>query len=151
MRNCWGGFLNGFVLGSNVCFRCFLPSNNIRLDKTHQFCGKKFVAKTTVTQFCSDPCAKKAYKVRIRDQKVQDSIKKEREAPTYNPVLAIKESLSIQKTAQLLEASRWTIYRLISERGIKAQKIRNRTIIKRSDIDNLFNGHSTDMIPASTR
>jgi len=54
-------------------------SSNIRLQKTCQHCGNRFAAKTTVTQFCSDTCAKKAYKQRKRDEKIEVAIKEETE------------------------------------------------------------------------
>jgi excisionase family DNA binding protein len=113
-------------------------SSNIRLDKTCHFCGVKYIAKTTVTQFCSDNCAKRAYKVRVREQKVQAAIKEENSIRPYNPVVSQKEFLSIKETAQLVGASRWTIYRLIENGKLKAAKLQSRTIIRRSEIDNLF-------------
>ena len=113
-------------------------SSNIRLEKTCQFCGNRFVAKTTVTQFCSDNCAKRAYKVRIRQQKIQEAIREENTSVFYNPALSQKEFLSIKETAQLMGASRWTVYRLIENGKLKATKLQRRTILKREDIDNLF-------------
>lgn len=113
-------------------------SSNIRLEKTCQFCGNKFTAKTTVTKFCSDNCAKRAYKVRVRETKIQEAIKEENSIRIYNPILSQKEFLSIKETAQLMGASRWTIYRLIENGKLKAAKLQRRTIIRRSEIDNLF-------------
>ena len=42
-------------------------SSNIHIPKTCQFCGKAFIARTTVTKYCGNSCAKKAYKKRKRD------------------------------------------------------------------------------------
>jgi excisionase family DNA binding protein len=114
-------------------------SSNIYLDKTCQHCGNHFVARTTVTQYCSDNCAKKAYKARGRVQKIQASIDQENKNRPYNPVINQKEFLSIQETAQLTGASRWTIYRLIQDGRLKAGKLRRRTVVKRAEIDKLFN------------
>ena len=50
-----------------------------------------------------------------------------------------KEFLSVQETAILLGASRWTIQRMIQRAELKAGKLGRRTIIPRSEIDNLFN------------
>ena len=50
-----------------------------------------------------------------------------------------KEFLSVQETAILLGASRWTIQRMIQREELKAGKLGRRTIIPRSEIDNLFN------------
>ena len=68
-------------------------SSNIRLEKMCHFCGVKYIAKTTVTQFCSDNCAKRAYKVRLREKKVQDAIKEENSISSYNSVVSQKEFL----------------------------------------------------------
>ena len=46
-------------------------SSNIRISKICQHCGQEFVAKTTVTKFCSDNCAKRNYKKRKREEKIQ--------------------------------------------------------------------------------
>jgi excisionase family DNA binding protein len=108
------------------------------INKTCQFCGNKFVAKTTVTQFCSDSCAKRAYKVRIRAQKIQESVDQENTIRPYNPVINQKEYLSIRETAQLIGTSRWTIYRLIEDGKLKAAKLRRRTMVRRAEIDKLF-------------
>ncbi|MFC0775296.1 helix-turn-helix domain-containing protein [Terrimonas alba] len=114
-------------------------SSNLRIDKICRFCGAGFTAKTTVTQFCSDNCAKRAYKARIREQKILDVIKEENSTSFYNPLVAQKEFLSIKETAQLIGASRWTIYRLIENGKLRAAKLQRRTIVKRTDIDKLFN------------
>jgi excisionase family DNA binding protein len=113
-------------------------SSNIRIEKTCQFCGKSFTAKTTVTQFCSDICAKRSYKKRKRDGKILNAIEREKQQIPFNPIVKEKEFLSVEDTCQLIGASRWTIYRLIADNKISATKIGSRTIIKRSEIDKLF-------------
>jgi excisionase family DNA binding protein len=98
-------------------------SSNIRLQKTCQYCGERFTAKTTVTQFCSDDCAKRAYKKRKRDEKVEAAIKQETEKALYNPAIAQKEFLTVEEACQLINASRWIIYRLIEKGELKAGKL----------------------------
>ena len=113
-------------------------SSNIRLQKTCQFCGERFTAKTTVTQFCSDDCAKRAYKKRKRDEKVEAAIKQETERTLYNPTISQKEFLTIDEACQLINASRWTIYRLIDKGELKAGKVGRNTRIPRTAINELF-------------
>jgi len=113
-------------------------SSNIRLQKTCQHCGNRFTAKTTVTQFCSDTCAKRAYKQRKRGEKIEVAIKEEFEQKPFNPIVNQKEFLSVKETCQLIGASRWTIYRLIDGGNLKASKLGSRTIIARTEINNLF-------------
>ena len=112
-------------------------SSHIRIQKTCQFCGDLFTAKTTVTQFCSDECAKRAYKERKRKEKVGVAIQQESER-NYDPAVAQKQFLSIEETCQLVNASRWTIYRLIEKGVLPATKLGRITRIARSSIDNLF-------------
>lgn len=118
-----------------------IMSSNIRLEKTCNFCGNRFTAKTTVTQFCSDNCAKRAYKQRKRTAKIETAVQEERQkvVTAFNPVVVQKDFLSIDETCQLLGASRWTIYRLIDKGQLKVRKLGSRTIISRQAIDNLFN------------
>ena len=52
--------------------------------------------------------------------------------------LKTKEFLSVQEAAELLGASRWTIQRLVQRNVLNAAKLGRRTILKRSEIDNLF-------------
>ena len=116
-------------------------SSNIRLEKFCNFCGKRFTAKTTVTQFCSENCAKKAYKQRKRSAKIETFIQEEKQKAIalFNPVVTQKDFLSIEETCHLLGASRWTIYRMIDKGQLQAGKLGSRTIISRKAIDNLFN------------
>lgn len=114
-------------------------SSNIRLQKTCNYCGEKFTAKTTVTQFCSDNCAKRAYKKKKREEKTDVAIQQEAEKALYDPAISQKEFLSIDEACQLINASRWTIYRLIEKGALKAGKLGRITRIPRSSINNLFN------------
>ncbi len=132
-------------------------SSTIKIPKFCQHCGQAFVAQTTTTRFCGHKCASRAYKQRKREEKVQttlsDQIKNVISANSENlqslqslPIktgnfinLRDKEFLSVQETAILLGASRWTIQRMIQREELKAGKLGRRTIIPRSEIDNLFN------------
>jgi len=49
-------------------------SSNIRVLRICKLCGEEFIAKTTVTKFCGDRCAKRAYKARKKDEKIGASI-----------------------------------------------------------------------------
>lgn len=113
-------------------------SSNIRMTKSCMQCGKEFTARTTVTACCSDLCAKRYYKRRKKEEKIQLAIQKENERKPFNPIVKEKEFLSIDETCQLIGASRWTIYRMIEKKKIKVAKLGSRTIIQRQAIDNLF-------------
>ena len=48
-------------------------SSNIKITRICQHCGQEFIAQTTVTRYCGDNCAKRAYKARIKKQKIEAS------------------------------------------------------------------------------
>ncbi len=115
-------------------------SSNIRVNKICQYCNKEFEAKKTTSKTCSDHCAKMYYKARQRAAKIE-VVKAETQAIKQKPIedLKAKEFLSITDTCKLLGISRWTIGRSIKRNDIKASKIGKRVLIKRSEIDKLFN------------
>ena len=114
-------------------------SSKIEITKVCQHCGKEFIAKTTVTKFCSHTCASKNYKQRKKTEKLNQIKSPTDQKVEYNfQKLNEKEFLSIADTCQLLGASRMTIYRQIKNGNIKAAKLGRRTIIKKSEIEKLF-------------
>jgi excisionase family DNA binding protein len=114
-------------------------SSKIQIEKTCYFCGQKFIAKTTVTQFCSPICSKRSYKKRKREGKILNTIERGKFQNPFNPLIKQKEFLSVNEATQLIGASRWTLYRLIADGRLSATKLGKRTIIPRKAIDVLFN------------
>lgn len=114
-------------------------SSNIRIQRICQYCEQEFTAKTTVTKYCSDDCAKRAYKARKRADKVMDSNMETRTIIT-KPIeeLKIKDYLTITEACKILSISRWTIWRAIKRNELKAGKIGRRTIIRRADLEKIF-------------
>ena len=119
-------------------------SSNIRVNRVCEFCSKEFEAKTTVTKFCGDTCAKKAYKARKRAEKIEGSKKETKEVLT-RPIEEIKarEFLSITETCKLVGVSRRTIYRCIERGDLQVCKLGKRTIIRRSEIDKIFEPYTS--------
>ena len=115
-------------------------SSNIKVQRVCQHCGNEFTARTTVTQYCSDNCAKRAYKARQRQSKVEVSNKETLLIKT-KPLeeLKAKEFLTVREVSKLLNSSIRTTYRLIEQGNIKAVNLSQRkTLVKRTDIDKLF-------------
>lgn len=87
-------------------------SSNLAINRICQNCGKEFVARTTVTRYCGDSCAKKGYK---------KSKRKERYNPINEETLRIKrlqleelkarEFLSVSQAAKVLGCSRQNVYK----------------------------------------
>ena len=117
-------------------------SSNIQIKRICIFCGNEFTAKTTVTQCCSDACAKKAYKARIRTSKIESSNKQTiqiKSIPAQNLVaINSKDFLTITEACQLLTVSRWTLWRLIKAGHLSTGKFGRLTRIKRTDIEGMF-------------
>ncbi len=96
-------------------------SSNMRIVKICEFCKNEFVAKTTVTQCCSDACAKRFYKLKRRNDKIgQAEMKTEisRKPGVYiteGEIKAIqaKEFLTLKETALLLNVSPLTLRRWV--------------------------------------
>lgn len=114
-------------------------SSNIKVQRICQFCNKEFTARTTVTKTCSDICAKSLYKKMKRAAKISES-NTETQRIKNKPLedLKAKEFLTITEACTLLSISRWTIWRVIKKGEMNAAKIGRRTLIRRLDIDNLF-------------
>ena len=64
-------------------------SSNIKVQRICQHCGNEFTARTTVTQYCSDTCSKRAYKARIKAAKIESSNKETQQIKT-RPIEELK-------------------------------------------------------------
>ena len=114
-------------------------SSNIRVQRICQHCGNEFTAKTTVTKYCSDNCAKRAYKKRKKNEKIGKS-NEETKTIVAKPILAIqdKDFLSLEEAATLLGVSRTTLYRMRRDGAISFATIGKKKVISRKSIDHLF-------------
>ncbi|ALJ00680.1 helix-turn-helix domain-containing protein [Rufibacter tibetensis] len=114
-------------------------SSNIRLTRRCHVCGVSFVAKTTVTKNCSDRCAKKAYKLKIKNQKVYAS---ESETSSQIPYVAIeisaKSYLSIKEAALLYGVSEKTIRRKIARKEMPIIRFSKRIVLIKKEFENLL-------------
>jgi excisionase family DNA binding protein len=115
-------------------------STNIKVQRICRFCGKEFTARTTVTQYCGDRCAKLAYKARKKDEKVLAS-NAETKLIKERPIDEIKnkEFLTVRDVAKLINSSRPAVYRLINNGIIRGVNFAQRkTTIPRSEIDKIL-------------
>ena len=118
-------------------------SSNIRIKKKCQLCNSDFVAKTTVTKYCGDNCAKLAYKARKRAEKINkskaSSVKSQSKKTELSDIQQ-KDYLTVKEASLLLGCSSKTIYRMVTKNTIQAINLGERmTRIKRTEIDTLFN------------
>ena len=111
----------------------------MEVQRKCQWCGKPFIAHTMVTRFCSKSCTEKAYKDRKRKQKLQEYEARQSEQPMQEVgIVGSKPFLSPAEAATLLGISRATIYRHMATGIIRALQLRGRTIIRKSDIEKMF-------------
>lgn len=114
-------------------------SSNITVTKICEFCTAEFIAKKTTSKTCSDRCAKMLYKQKKKQAKVEKA-EKETAIIKAKPIedLKARDYLSIDETCKLLGISRRTVYRMFDRGELKAGKAGTRILIKRSDLDKLF-------------
>jgi hypothetical protein len=115
-------------------------SSNFTVNRLCEQCGNVFVAKTTVTRFCSKLCNKRHYKAKERSQKMtpmDQAIKKVFEGKTEE--VSDAEFLNVRNAARLLRASEKMVYHLINIGRLHAINLSERkTLVRRSDIDKIF-------------
>lgn len=115
--------------------------SRIEIEKTCYYCKQKFIAKTLTTKYCSHKCNSRHYKQRKREEKLNSYTEEQINKPNDQLVkvdLKHKEYLSISETGLLIGLSRRSIYRLIQNQKLQVYKFGTRTILKRTDVDKLF-------------
>lgn len=120
-------------------------SSNLYIPKSCKHCGIAFTARTTVTNYCGDNCAKKAYKAKKRNEKIQSTLKHDMQQQKetvnlYNSnAINNKDFLSVTDASLLIGVSRWTIQRMIQQGRLKSVPFGRKHIVARWQIENLFN------------
>jgi excisionase family DNA binding protein len=89
--------------------------------------------------YCSPRCNNAAYKAKIRASKIEASNKATQRIKSQ-PIeeLKAKAFLSIAETCKLIGISRRTVYRIIERGELITGKAGKRTIIRRSDLEQLL-------------
>ena len=119
-------------------------SSNIRLKKVCQHCNKVFTARTTVTKFCSDNCAKANYKKRQKEHKIQlsdvDTEKKLSQVKSQDKEkglltgFVVKEMVGMTDLSSMIGLSERTIFRLMKDPGFPRLKIGKRLLFKKDSV-----------------
>ncbi len=115
-------------------------SSNITIPKICLHCGNNFIAKTTVTKYCSLKCSSQAFKFRAKKEKIKIAQENEyhKSVDIDMKLIQAKEFLSINEVCLLLGLSRMTLHRYIKSGKIHSKKIGGKVILKRKDIDKLI-------------
>jgi excisionase family DNA binding protein len=122
-------------------------SSKIRIVKICECCQKEFIAKTTTTKCCSDNCAKRFYKLRIKNNKIEQTelkteIKRRPNAfITEEEIKAIqaKQNLTLKEAAILLNISALTLRRWTLDGKIAACKLGKKWMYNSCQIEKYTN------------
>lgn len=121
----------------------------MEIVKKCEWCHKTFIAQMVTARFCSSKCCDKAYRYKRKVQSgkytpADSSIdlstlsRRVNERKHLNESLKDKQFLSPSEAAKLLGVCRSTIYNYLWHQDLKAKQFRGKTIIRRSDIEKLF-------------
>lgn len=116
----------------------------MRIPKVCQYCGNGFTAMKMTTKYCSLQCAQKNYKKVKREDKITVahntyiSVKQKKEDKLSDAPISKKPYLTVKDTCKLLNASDTTVRKAIREGRITTIRIGKKHIIRREDIERLF-------------
>lgn len=119
-----------------------IMSSNLRIIKICAYCKQELIAKKTTTETCSDPCAKRFYKVKQREKAVQRAeaetmVKREPKAfITEGEIKAVqaKEWLTLKEAALLLNVSPLTLRRWTLAGKVKSKKVGRKHAFRRGEL-----------------
>jgi len=118
-------------------------SSNIKVKRVCLKCGEAFIARTTVTKYCSHRCSRAAYKAKLTGKKIEKS-NAETSSFTVSSIERVKakEFLTVKDVSALMNCSLRTTYRLILNGTIPSVNLSTRKItVRRSDLDKIFDNH----------
>ena len=118
----------------------------MEVNKICEFCNEHFIAQKTTTRYCSDVCSKRAYKKRIKEEKISIAEKKYLSKLKGFDIVEIqkKDYLSIREAMFLLNISRMTIHRMLKDGRLKKLEGLKSVRIRKTDIDGLFNSNNSE-------
>lgn len=111
-------------------------SSNIKIKRICEYCNSEFIAKTTVTRYCSSICRKRNYRAKkiVQTNKETEQIKNK---PIHD--IQAKEFLTVRDVSILLGCSLRTTYRLIDNGTLNAVNLAKRmTRINKSEVNRLL-------------
>lgn len=106
--------------------------------KRCQWCGVPFIAHKLTTLYCCKACWDKAYEAKRRQSKREAQRLEVESARPVVESIGTKEFLNPTEAARLLGVSRASMYRYMEQGVIKVLRTPARTIVRRSDIEALF-------------
>lgn len=116
-------------------------ASNIDIQKKCEWCGKLFIAHKTSTRCCSHRCANLAYKERTRQKRVSEFQTMVNHQIEKKDCID-KDFFTPSEAAKYIGISRATFYRYLETNLIKSVQLKRKTIIRKRDIEALFDNAS---------
>ena len=116
-------------------------ASNIDIQKKCEWCGKLFIAHKTSTRCCSHRCANLAYKERTRQKRVSEFQTMVNQQIEKEDCID-KDFFTPSEAAKYIGISRATFYRHLETNLIKSVQLKRKTIIRKRDIEALFDNAS---------
>ncbi len=116
-------------------------ASNIDIKKKCEWCGKLFIAHKTTTRCCSHRCANLAYKERTRQKRVSEFQTMVNQQIEKEDCID-KDFFTPSEAAKYIGISRATFYRYLETNLIKSTQLKRKTIIRKRDIEALFDNAS---------
>ena len=116
-------------------------ASNINIQKKCEWCGKLFIAHKTSTRCCSHRCANLAYKERTRQKRVSEFQTMVNHQIEKKDCID-KDFFTPSEAAKYIGISRATFYRYLETNLIKSVQLKRKTIIRKRDIEALFDNAS---------
>ena len=116
-------------------------ASNIDIQKKCEWCGKLFIAHKTSTRCCSHRCANPAYKERTRQKRVSEFQTMVNQQIEKEDCID-KDFFTPSEAAKYIGISRATFYRYLETNLIKSVQLKRKTIIRKRDIEALFDNAS---------
>lgn len=113
-------------------------SSNIEIKKRCSWCGNVFIVHKTTTEYCCHRCSNLAYKAKKRKEKVKAFEQEYIHALPPKADVERVEFLTPTKAAKLLGICRASVYNYLKAGAITAVQFKGKTLIRRKDIDKLF-------------
>ena len=117
---------------------------NMKILKTCKVCGKPFVGSKMTNKYCSSKCKNVAKcEANMRYKKKVRKIVNSNEENTQQKDLYLKPFLTPKEVSLLMGVCITTVYRYFYSGTIKAVRLRQRTFIRREDLDKFFEESSS--------
>ena len=116
-------------------------ASNIDIQKKCEWCGKLFIAHKTSTRCCSHRCANLDYKEKTRKKRVSEFQTIVNQQIEQEDCID-KDFFTPSKAAKYIGISWATFYRYLETNLIKSVQLKRKTIIRKRDIEALFDNAS---------